>query len=49
MSSMSAEATVVRSYIEWLTSIPWKKASKIKSDILAAREILDADPRLIFL
>ena len=43
MSSMSAEATVVRSYIEWLTSIPWKKASKIKSDILAAREILDAD------
>ena len=43
MSSMSAEATVVRSYIEWLTSIPWKKSSKIKSDILAAREILDAD------
>ena len=43
MSAMSAEATVVRSYIEWLTSIPWKKASKIKSDIVAAREILDAD------
>ena len=43
MSPMSAEATVVRSYIEWLTSIPWKKASKIKSDIVAAREILDAD------
>ena len=40
---MSAEATVVRSYIDWLTSIPWKKASKIKSDIVAAREILDAD------
>ena len=43
MSPMSAEATVVRSYIEWLTSIPWKKASKVKSDIIAAREILDND------
>jgi ATP-dependent Lon protease len=43
MSPMSAEATVVRSYIEWLTSIPWKKASKVKSDIISARKILDND------
>jgi ATP-dependent Lon protease len=43
MSPMSAESTVVRSYIEWLTSIPWKKTSKVKSDITAAREILDND------
>jgi len=43
MSPMSAESTVVRSYIEWLTSIPWKKISKVKSDITAAREILDND------
>ena len=43
MSPMSAEATVVRSYIEWLTTIPWKKVSKVKSDIIAAREILDND------
>jgi ATP-dependent Lon protease len=43
MSPMSAEATVVRSYIDWLTSIPWKKSSKVKSDIVTAREILDND------
>tara|TARA_B100000963_G_scaffold287231_1_gene256360 strand:+ start:296 stop:2626 length:2331 start_codon:yes stop_codon:yes gene_type:complete len=43
MSPMSAEATVVRSYIEWLVSIPWKKTDKVKSDIATAREILDND------
>ena len=43
MSPMSAEATVVRSYIDWLTSIPWKKTSKVKTDIVTAREILDND------
>lgn len=43
MSPMSAEATVVRSYIEWLTNVPWKKESKIRLDLVRAREILDAD------
>lgn len=43
MSPMSAEATVVRSYIEWLTNVPWKKESKIRLDLARAREILDAD------
>tara|TARA_B110000027_G_scaffold125343_1_gene142678 strand:- start:296 stop:2629 length:2334 start_codon:yes stop_codon:yes gene_type:complete len=43
MSPMSAEATVVRSYIEWLVSIPWKEKNKIKADINKAREILDND------
>jgi len=43
MSPMSAEATVVRSYIEWLTSIPWTKKSKVKTDIENARKILDND------
>ena len=43
MSPMSAEATVVRSYIDWLVSIPWTKTNKVKSDILKAREILDND------
>ncbi len=43
MSPMSAEATVVRSYIDWLVSIPWKKTDKVKSDIDNARNILDND------
>ena len=43
MSPMSAEATVVRSYIDWLVSIPWKKTNKVKSDIVDARKILDND------
>ncbi len=43
MSPMSAEATVVRSYIDWLVSIPWKKTDKVKSDIVNARKILDND------
>lgn len=43
MSPMSAEATVVRGYIEWMTSIPWKKRSRVKKDLAKAEEILDAD------
>ena len=43
MSPMSAEATVVRSYIDWLISIPWKEKIKVKSDIIKARKILDND------
>ena len=43
MSPMSAEASVVRSYLDWLTAIPWKKRSKVKSNISSAIEILDED------
>ena len=43
MSPMSAEATVVRSYIDWLVSVPWFKRSKVKKDLVKAEEILDAD------
>ncbi len=43
MSPMSAEATVVRNYIDWILSVPWKKRSKIKRDLNRAEEILEAD------
>lgn len=43
MSPMSAEATVVRNYLDWLVNIPWKKRSKIKKDISHAETVLDAD------
>jgi len=43
MSPMSAEATVVRNYIETLVNLPWKKKSKISKDIKGAQEILDKD------
>ena len=43
MSPMSAEATVVRSYIDWMLAIPWKKRSRVRHDIEKAREILDRD------
>lgn len=43
MSPMSAEATVVRNYLDWMVSIPWKKRTKIKKDIHAAEKILDTD------
>ncbi|MBX3517389.1 MAG: endopeptidase La [Rhodospirillales bacterium] len=43
MSPMSAEATVVRNYLEWLLSIPWKKRTRIKKDIKNAYAILDND------
>ncbi|MBX3500921.1 MAG: endopeptidase La [Alphaproteobacteria bacterium] len=43
MSPMSAEATVVRNYLDWMLSIPWKKRTKIKKDLKGAQQILDAD------
>lgn len=43
MSPMSAEATVVRNYIEVLVSLPWKKKTKINKDLIAAEHVLDAD------
>ena len=43
MSPMSAEATVVRNYIDTILALPWKKHSKIKHDIAAARKVLDTD------
>ena len=43
MSPMSAEATVVRNYIDTMLALPWSKKSRIKKDINVAREILDAD------
>ncbi len=43
MSPMSAEATVVRNYLDWMLSIPWKKRSKVRNDILEAETVLDAD------
>ncbi len=43
MSPMSAEATVVRNYLDWLLGIPWKKPTKVKRDILLAKKILDED------
>ncbi|KFF46987.1 MULTISPECIES: endopeptidase La [Pseudomonas] len=43
MSPMSAEATVVRSYIDWLVQVPWKAQTKVRLDLARAEEILDAD------
>ncbi len=43
MSPMSAEATVVRSYIDWMLGVPWNKRSKVSNDIIKAEEILEAD------
>jgi ATP-dependent Lon protease len=43
MSPMSAEATVVRNYIDWLVGVPWKKRSKVRKDLKAALDVLDAD------
>jgi ATP-dependent Lon protease len=43
MSPMSAEATVVRNYLDWLLSIPWNKKSKVKKDLNLAQEVLDSD------
>jgi ATP-dependent Lon protease len=43
MSPMSAEATVVRNYLDWLLSIPWNKKTKIKKDLVLAQKILDDD------
>lgn len=43
MSPMSAEATVVRNYIDWMVSVPWKKRTKIRHDLKLAEEVLEAD------
>ena len=43
MSPMSAEATVVRNYVDWLVKAPWKKRSKVRTDITAAQTVLDED------
>jgi ATP-dependent Lon protease len=43
MSPMSAEATVVRSYIDWLTQVPWKQRSKVKKNLAQAEDILNSD------
>ena len=43
MSPMSAEATVVRNYLDWLLGIPWSKKSRVKVDLEKAEEILDTD------
>jgi ATP-dependent Lon protease len=43
MSPMSAEATVVRNYLDWMLSIPWKKRSKVRNDVVAAEAVLESD------
>lgn len=43
MSPMSAEATVVRNYLDWLVGVPWKKRSKVRKDLALAQEVLDVD------
>ena len=43
MSPMSAEATVVRNYLDWILAIPWKKRSRMKKDLNAAQAVLDKD------
>ncbi|BCB62111.1 MULTISPECIES: endopeptidase La [Halomonadaceae] len=43
MASNSAEATVVRSYLDWLIAVPWKKRTRVKHDLVKAQEVLDAD------
>ena len=43
MSPMSSEASVVRTYLDWMVSVPWKKRSKVRSDLAKAEEILEND------
>jgi len=43
MSPMSAEATVVRNYVDWLVGVPWKKSSKVRKDLKVAQDVLDED------
>jgi len=43
MSPMSAEATVVRNYIDWMVSVPWKKRSRVRHDLAGAEEVLEQD------
>ncbi|OAI10438.1 endopeptidase La [Methylomonas koyamae] len=43
MSPMSAEATVVRNYIDWMVNVPWKKKTKVRHDLKVAEEVLEAE------
>ena len=43
MSPMSAEATVVRNYLDWMVGIPWKERTRVRRDIKAAEKVLDVD------
>ncbi|MBL4720501.1 MAG: endopeptidase La [Alphaproteobacteria bacterium] len=43
MSPMSAESTVIRNYLDWMLSIPWKKRTRVKRDLVAAEKILSSD------
>lgn len=43
MNQMSAEATVIRNYLDWMLSIPWQRRSRVKRDIVTAKKILDHD------
>ena len=43
MPPMSAEASVVRNYLDWLLGVPWKKRSKVRKDLKSAQDVLDAD------
>ena len=43
MNPMSAEATVVRNYLDWLLGIPWKKPTKVRHDLIEAQHVLDTD------
>ena len=43
MAANSAEATVVRSYLDWLIAVPWKKRTRVKHDLVKAQEVLDQD------
>jgi ATP-dependent Lon protease len=43
MNPMSAESTVLRNYLDWIVSVPWKKRTKVKKDLEKAQEVLDAD------
>jgi ATP-dependent Lon protease len=43
MAPMSAEATVVRSYLDWIVNVPWKQKSRVRKDLAAAQQILDED------
>ncbi|MDH5328016.1 MAG: endopeptidase La [Gammaproteobacteria bacterium] len=43
MSPMSAEATVVRNYIDWIVNVPWKKRSKVRHNLVEAEDVLEAD------
>jgi ATP-dependent Lon protease len=43
MSPMSAEASVLRSYIDWMVTVPWKKRSKVRNDLVRAEKILEED------